>query len=102
MYASKIQDFFMQPVSVRSFALDMVFVLKALAIIAAIAGVYVLYAATWVAIVAAGLAVIAILPSLAFAGMGIWALSNGRFFSMGFALMCAIAWFNWLWKIGSV
>ena len=80
LFAGKIRDFFMQPVTVRGFAADLLVITKVLAILA----FRIVFAAH--------------LPSLAFVGMGIWALSNGRFFSMGFAFMCAYAWTKWLWS----
>ena len=97
-FAGKIRDFFMQPVSVRGFAADLAFLVKSPAIFAMIAGVYALWAAAWIAMVAVYVAAIAHVPSLFFAGLGIWALANARFFSMGFAFMCAYAYTKWLWS----
>ena len=80
MLTSKIHDFFMQPVTMRRFARDLTTIVKSLAIFS-----------VWVASIAH-------VPSLVFAGLGIWALVNARFFATIFALLCAFAYTKWLWS----
>jgi hypothetical protein len=97
VFAGKVRDFFMQPVTVRGFAADLATLVKSPAILVMIAGVHALWAAAWVAVVAVWVAAIAHVPSLVFAGLGIWALANARFFAAIFALLCAFAYTKWLW-----
>jgi hypothetical protein len=104
--ATRLSAFFLQPVSVRSFATDLADAAKAWAAIAfLLRPVSVRSFARDLAVITKALATITLiaaaaahLPALLFAGLGIWALSNGRFFSVGFAFICAFTYTQWLWS----
>lgn len=82
MLASKVQGFFVQPITLGTLARDglALFSLCKLFLVAAVAVLLLVH-----------------IPALAFAGMGLLALSNGRFFSTAIAFVCAYAWAKWLW-----
>ncbi len=85
--SNRIATFFAQPITAGSLAADA----------RALAGLLTVALA-----IALGIAFVAHVPMLLMAAAAVWALMNGRVFSMIFFSMLAVAWFNWLWGIAGV
>lgn len=89
---NRISSFFLRPITLRDTAAEVGAFAHVLGILAAWLGLALL----GLAAAAAGVAVLAHLPTVFFVGLALWALMNGRLFSMIFCFMLSIAWFNWL------
>ncbi|MEW6612708.1 MAG: hypothetical protein AB1409_08205 [Pseudomonadota bacterium] len=93
--SNRVAAFFLQPITARGLAADVAVIARAALILAG----WLALALLGLAAAAAGLAVLTHLPTLLFAGLALWALMNGRLFSMIACLMLSLAWFNWLWGL---
>lgn len=98
MYASKVHDFFFQPITLQTLKRDAIDFGHGSRVLVALA----LLGAYWLVIGIVFAGILLHTPAIAFVGIAIWALTNGRIISAALALTCAIAYFNWLWGIGSI
>lgn len=84
MWTTGIYNFFFQPITKATLTRDgiLLFDLVRYALILASAALFFVHIPSITLVVIAGIA-----------------LMHGRMFATAFAILCAIAWFNWLWGI---